>query len=156
MARRTYTEEFRIEAVKQVTENGYEIADTAHRLGVHPDSLRAWIKRLESPEAIEKNKAVESSNAEIKKLQKEKELKPIMIWNVLLLMMSPWTVRLSPGCFKTDFRLSRYWERRIRVLRVLLFLRTYGPLLFLWIYVSLDLTGWRLPEKFLRNPLRHR
>jgi len=71
MARRTYTEEFRIEAVKQVTENGYEIADTAHRLGVHPDSLRSWIKRLSSPEAIEKNKAVESSNAEIKKLQKE-------------------------------------------------------------------------------------
>jgi len=29
MARRTYTEEFRIEAVRQVTENGYEIADTA-------------------------------------------------------------------------------------------------------------------------------
>ena len=71
MARRTYTEEFRIEAVKQVTENGYEIADTAHRLGVHPDSLRACIKRLESPEAIEKNKAAESSNTEIKRLQKE-------------------------------------------------------------------------------------
>ncbi len=71
MARITYTEEFRIEAVKQVTENGYEIADTAHRLGVHPDSLRAWIKRLESPEAVAKNKATESSNAEIKKLQKE-------------------------------------------------------------------------------------
>ena len=71
MARRTYTEDFRIAAVKQITENGYEIADTAHRLGVHSDSLRAWIKRLESPEAIEKNKSVESSNAEIKRLQKE-------------------------------------------------------------------------------------
>jgi len=71
MARRTYTEDFRIEAVKQVTENGYEITDTAHRLGVHPDSLRAWIKRLESPEAVAKNKATESSSAEIKKLQKE-------------------------------------------------------------------------------------
>ena len=33
--------------------------------------MRSWIKRLESPEAIEKNRAVESSNAEIKKLQKE-------------------------------------------------------------------------------------
>jgi len=71
MARRTYTEAFRIEAVKQVTQNGYGIADTAYRLGVHPDSLRAWIKRLESPEAIAKNKASESSSAEIKKLQKE-------------------------------------------------------------------------------------
>ena len=56
MARRTYTEEFRIEAVKQVTDNGYSIADTAHRLGVHPDSLRSWIKRLESPEELKKIK----------------------------------------------------------------------------------------------------
>lgn len=71
MSRKKYTEEFRIEAVKQVTENGYEIADTAHRLGVHPDSLRAWIKRLESPEAVAKNKASASSSTEIKKLQKE-------------------------------------------------------------------------------------
>jgi transposase len=71
MARRTYTEEFRIEAVKQVAENGYEPADTALRLGVPPDSLRAWIKRLESPEAVAKNKAEESSSVEIKKLQKE-------------------------------------------------------------------------------------
>jgi transposase len=71
MARRTYTEDFRIEAVKQVTQNGYDVTDTAHRLGVHPDSLRAWIKRLESPEAVAKNKATESLAVEIKKLQKE-------------------------------------------------------------------------------------
>lgn len=49
MARRIYSEEFRVEAVKQVTKNGYSITDTADRLGVHPDSLRNWIKRLESP-----------------------------------------------------------------------------------------------------------
>jgi len=71
MARRTYSEEFRIEAVNQVTRNGYSITDTAERLGIHPDSLRNWIKRLESPEAIEKHKILDSSNAEIKKLQKE-------------------------------------------------------------------------------------
>ena len=56
MARRVYSEEFRIEAVKQVTKNGYSIIDTAQRLGIHPDSLRNWIKRLESPEAIQKHK----------------------------------------------------------------------------------------------------
>jgi len=32
MARGTYTEEFRIETVKQVTNNRCEIADTAHRI----------------------------------------------------------------------------------------------------------------------------
>ena len=71
MARRIYTEEFRIEAVKQVTKNGYNVTDTAERLGVHPDSLRSWIKRLESPQAIQKHKILDESQAEIKKLQKE-------------------------------------------------------------------------------------
>jgi len=71
MARVVYSEEFRIEAVKQVTKNGYDINDTADRLGVHPDSIRNWIKRLESPESIKKHKILDDSQAEIKKLQKE-------------------------------------------------------------------------------------
>jgi len=71
MARREYSEEFRIEAVKQVTKNGYSIYETAERLGMHPDSLRNWIKRLESPEAVKKHKILDESQAEIKKLQKE-------------------------------------------------------------------------------------
>ena len=71
MARKIYSEEFRIEAVKQVITNGYSITDTAQRLGIHPTSLGGWIKRLESPEAIEKNKEKDTSIAEIKKLQKE-------------------------------------------------------------------------------------
>ncbi len=71
MARVVYSEEFRIEAVKQVTKNGYSINDTAERLGVHPDSLRNWIKRLESPQAIQKHKILDESQVEIKKLQKE-------------------------------------------------------------------------------------
>jgi len=71
MARKIYSEEFRVEAVKQVTKNGYSITDTAERLGVHPDSLRNWIKRLESPQAIQKHKILDESQVEIKKLQKE-------------------------------------------------------------------------------------
>jgi len=71
MARVVYSEEFRIEEVKQVRNNGYSITDTAERLGVHPDSLRNWIKRLESPEAIQKHKILNESQVEIKKLKKE-------------------------------------------------------------------------------------
>ncbi len=71
MARKIYSEEFRIEAVKQVTTNGYSVTDTAQRLGIHPTSLSGWIKRLESPEAIAQHRVQDSSNAEIKKLQKE-------------------------------------------------------------------------------------
>jgi Mn-dependent DtxR family transcriptional regulator len=39
--------------------NGYCITDTAERLGIHPDSLRNWIKRLESPQAIQKHKILD-------------------------------------------------------------------------------------------------
>ena len=66
-----YTEEFRIEAVKQVTSNGYSIKDTAERLGVHTESLRSCIKRLESPKAVKKHHDAEILQDEIKKLQKE-------------------------------------------------------------------------------------
>jgi transposase len=66
-----YTDEFRIEAVKQVTENGYSIKETAERLGVHIKSLRSWVKKFGTPEAREANRQTEVTSAEIKRLQKE-------------------------------------------------------------------------------------
>lgn len=44
-----YTDEFKMEAVKQVTVNGYSVHETAERLGVHFESLRSWIKKFQSP-----------------------------------------------------------------------------------------------------------
>jgi transposase len=38
-------EEFRIEAVKQVTERGHASVDVAARLGVSAHSLYQWVKR---------------------------------------------------------------------------------------------------------------
>ena len=40
-----YTEEFKIEAVKQVTERGYSVAEVAERLGTTTHSLYVWLKR---------------------------------------------------------------------------------------------------------------
>lgn len=45
MTRKRYTEEFKIEAVKQVTERGYSVAEFAERLGTTTHSLYAWMKR---------------------------------------------------------------------------------------------------------------
>ncbi|EQL43023.1 hypothetical protein M770_33470, partial (plasmid) [Pseudomonas aeruginosa VRFPA03] len=44
MSRQRYPEEFKIEAVKQVTEKGKPVADVAQRLGMSVHSLYAWIK----------------------------------------------------------------------------------------------------------------
>jgi transposase len=45
MSGKRYTEEFKVEAVKQVTDRGYSVADVAERLGVTTKSLYDWIKR---------------------------------------------------------------------------------------------------------------
>ena len=45
MSGKRYPEEFKIEAVKQVTERGYKASEVAQRLGVTSKSLGDWIKR---------------------------------------------------------------------------------------------------------------
>lgn len=43
--RRKYDREFKIEAVKLVTERGTSIAEAARNLGIHENLLRTWKKR---------------------------------------------------------------------------------------------------------------
>jgi len=45
MSGKRYTEEFKIEAVRQVTDRGYKVADVSERLGVTTKSLRDWTKK---------------------------------------------------------------------------------------------------------------
>ncbi|HET8648262.1 MAG TPA: transposase [Vicinamibacteria bacterium] len=44
--RRTYSREFKVEAVKLVTEKGYSVAEAARSLGVHETVLRSWKQAL--------------------------------------------------------------------------------------------------------------
>jgi len=44
MSGKRYTEEFKIEAVKQVTERGHPAAEVVARLGVSAHSLYQWTK----------------------------------------------------------------------------------------------------------------
>lgn len=43
--RRTYTKEFKIEAVKLVTEEGYRLAEAAENLGIHANLLSTWKRK---------------------------------------------------------------------------------------------------------------
>jgi transposase len=45
--RRTFTREFKVAAVKLITERGYSVAEAARSLGVHVNLLRRWRHRLE-------------------------------------------------------------------------------------------------------------
>ena len=45
--RRTYTPEFKAEAVKLVTEQGYSVAEAARSRGIHETLLRSWKQALQ-------------------------------------------------------------------------------------------------------------
>lgn len=45
MSGKRYPEEFKLEAVKQITERGYKPSDVAERLGVTTKSLSDWQKK---------------------------------------------------------------------------------------------------------------
>ena len=49
MSSKRYPEEFKIEAVKQVTERRHAVADVANRIGVSQHSLYEWLKRYSLP-----------------------------------------------------------------------------------------------------------
>jgi len=46
MSNKRYPDEFKIEAVKQVTERGHAVAEVGARLGVSQHSLYKWIKEF--------------------------------------------------------------------------------------------------------------
>jgi len=44
MSNRRYTEEFKAEAIKQVTERGYKVQEVCERLGISSKSLYLWLR----------------------------------------------------------------------------------------------------------------
>lgn len=69
MNRPRFPEEFKVEAVKQVTERGYPVAEVASRLGVSTHSLYWWLKRYDSKRAAPVDPA--DPQAEIRRLKAE-------------------------------------------------------------------------------------
>ena len=78
---RQYTEEFRSEAVKQVVERGFTVADVASRLGISKHTLYEWVHkaRKASPSAggvADKGDAAEVRRlkAELKRMTEERDI----------------------------------------------------------------------------------
>ncbi len=70
--RRSYTQEFKEEAVKLITEQGYSIAEAGRNLGIRPNVLGRWKRSIngvgEGGDALGGRAAVQ---AELKRLRKE-------------------------------------------------------------------------------------
>jgi transposase len=70
--RRKFSDEFKEEAVKLVTDQGYKISEAARNLGIHDTQLRRWVKAKTSEE---KPSTVSMSQlqSELKQLRRENE-----------------------------------------------------------------------------------
>ena len=67
MKGKRYSEEFKREAVKQVTERGYSVSDVAKRLGTTTHSLYIWLKKYGEPNPRQADKAdLAAENARLK------------------------------------------------------------------------------------------
>lgn len=69
MSNKRYAEEFKIEAVKQVTERGHSAPDVAKRLGVSQPTLYEWMKKYAL--APEERRAQVSQQEELRRLKAE-------------------------------------------------------------------------------------
>lgn len=69
MGGKKYTEEFKAEAAKQVTEQGRPVREVAARLGVSIDSMYAWIRAQRQAPQVRQADAGQA--AEVRRLQAE-------------------------------------------------------------------------------------
>ncbi|WP_116562216.1 IS3 family transposase [Pseudomonas sp. URIL14HWK12:I12] len=78
MSRQRYPEEFKIEAVKQVTDKRKPVADVAQRLGMSVHSLYAWIKLYSKPQELrqqddDQQVELRQLRAELKRVTEERD-----------------------------------------------------------------------------------
>ena len=74
---KSYTKEFKKEAVNLVVEQGYRISEAAKSLGVSDSALRKWKTQLDpsnSTEDQEQQAEIKSLKKEVKRLRMEREI----------------------------------------------------------------------------------
>ena len=73
-----YTEEFKVEAVKQITERGYSVQEVADRLGISTKSLYHWRSLLSGNKAVRQSSddsvRIAKLEAELKRVTEERDI----------------------------------------------------------------------------------
>ena len=65
MSKTRFSDDFKRDAVLQITERGYPVSEVSRRLGVSPHSLYAWKKKFSQPSGSD------DKDAEIRRLKRE-------------------------------------------------------------------------------------
>lgn len=73
MPRKTYTREFKLQAVRMITDQGLSVAETARRLGVRENLLRIWKKAAaaQGPDAFPSQGNPGPADDELRRLRAE-------------------------------------------------------------------------------------
>ncbi len=79
MSNKRYPEEFKIEAVRQIVERGYPVAEVASRLGVSQHSLYKWVKEQQAPAGLRREQLTQAEElrrlkAELKRVTEERDI----------------------------------------------------------------------------------
>lgn len=69
MARRKFTREFKLSAVRLVNQQGYSIGEAAKSLGIDPASVRGWVEKYGGEEEAPAGEGAMA--AELRRLRKE-------------------------------------------------------------------------------------
>ena len=69
MSSQRYSPEFKDEAVRQIVERGYSVADVSERLGVSAHSLYKWVKAVKPDRSEEQAAALIEARSEVLKLR---------------------------------------------------------------------------------------
>jgi len=80
MSNRKYTEEFKAEAIKQVTERGYKVREVSERLGISSKSLYLWLRLARGRGSqgkgsdIELRQEIVRLRSELKRAEEERDI----------------------------------------------------------------------------------
>jgi transposase len=79
MSGRRYSEEFKIEAVRQVTDRGYKVGEVSKRLGITTKSLYDWVKRYgdqgsQHQTITEQQGELQRLKAELRRVTEERDI----------------------------------------------------------------------------------
>lgn len=71
--KKSYSKQFKIDAVKLVIDQGYKSSEAARNLGIHPNVLRHWINRFktDSNQAFPGKGHMTPEKEELNRLRKE-------------------------------------------------------------------------------------
>jgi len=74
MSKVNFSDDFKRDAVRQITERGYPVKEVSERLGVSTHSLYAWKKKFAEPEADDQAAEVRRLKRELARVTEERDI----------------------------------------------------------------------------------